>query len=423
MSNESIRKRLKEEDSRKKLENQYKYLTSKVSQKYIQYLMFMIGSEIEHDYPGIVFRLIERNKSEVSHEIKREKVSKRQLNKDRKIFDTLGFCLIIEHIPFDVNIEHKLCQNHLIERAKKYTQKEEIELKLKKTIQEFKMLETKKDEEIKEYELKLQNLQLQANNSEQIREYIEQEKQRLERAKRIISKEKEIHKEHINCNKKLIQAYQEQYNIEDKEANNALARHILNKIIDSLKKLGINRIPARSKIHDGGKSGCYVACHDSLISDKIKNQITSEIKEMVSNNEINVDNLKEIEDIDWVIEFKAMSIQNDKDTKVGGDAQHSKCKGKERVLPAFGNTGEENNKFKDRVLKNTPQFMVYQSSKKREDGTVQKGKVYVCSEIENVVYYYLEALENNPELFKHIIGRKDLFSDKSRVIAEEDIEI
>lgn len=434
MSDGNLRERLsrsikhdrEEADSRKKLENQYKYLTSKESQKYMQYVIYIIGSEIEHEYPGVEFQLIQRNKSEGSHEIKREKVSKRDLKRDRKIFDTLGCCLVIEKIPFGVNIEHKLCQNHLIERAKKYTEIEETKFKLKKTIEEYDILEAETDKEIKECELELQKLEVRANESEEVGKYFEQKRLRLERAKLMVSKEKKAHKEHIDYIEKLIQTYQQQYDIEDKEANNALARHILNKIIDRpriAKMLGLTRIPYRSKVHDGGKSGNYVACHDSLTSLKINEKIVSEMREMFRNNEIEEDYLKSMEGIEWVMEFKAMSIQNYEQTKKGGKAQHSKCEGKERILPAFGDTDEANNKFKDRVLKDTPRYMVYQSSIKREDGTIREGGVYVCSDIENVVYHYLEVLENNPELFKHIIGRKDLFSDKGKIITGNDIEI
>lgn len=437
MSNEDFRQRLStnkkgstrhrtNDETRQKLKVQYEYLISKESRKYMKYVMYIMGSEIEQEYPGVVFRLIERDKSETSHEKKREKVLQKDSKKERKIFDTLGCCLVIEHIPFGANIEHKLCQNHLIERAKKYTEMEETSFILKKTIKEYEELETETDKEIQEDELELKELEVQINESEEVRKKFELKKQRLERAKLRFSKEKEAHKNHIASIEKLIQTYKQQYNVEDKEANNALARHILNNIIDRpriAKKLGITRIPYRSKVHDGGKSGNYIACHDSLTSSKIRDNI-NKMQEMFMDKGIeNKDSVKVREEVEWIIEMQAMSIQNYKQTKKGGKAQHSKCAGKERILPAFGSTDEENNKFKDRVLKDTPRYMVYQSSIKNEDGTIRKGRVYVCSEIENVIYHFLEALENNPELFKHIVGRKDLFSDKSEIVTEYDVDI
>ncbi len=419
-----------DDDIRQELQNQYKYLTSKESQKFMQYVLYILGREIEHEFPGVEFLLKERTKSENSHDRKKDKVLKKDSNKDKKIFDTLGCCLVIKHIPFGTNIEHKLCQKHLTERAKKYTEIEETKLRLKKTIQEYKQLEEEEDKEIQEAELELQELEVQANESEETRRKLELKKERLKRAKERCSKEKESHKNHIASIEELIQTYQQQYDMEDKEANNALARHILNKIIDMpvvAKKLGITRVPHRSKVHDGGKSGYYIAFHDSVTSSKIK-EWTKRIQEMTAQDntetEENEDkNHTSSKDEAWVLEIQAMSSQNYEQTKQNGKAQHSKCDGKERILPPLGETLEENERFKERVLRDTPKNMVYQSSIKKSDGTIREGRVYVCSEVENVTYHFLEALENNPELFKYIIGRVDLFSDKSEIVTGDDIDI
>lgn len=52
-------------------------------------MKYIMGSEIEQEYPRVVFRLIERDKPETSHEKKREKVLQKDSKKERKIFDTL----------------------------------------------------------------------------------------------------------------------------------------------------------------------------------------------------------------------------------------------------------------------------------------------------------------------------------------------
>lgn len=445
MSGEDLRQRLSvnkksnnrhrtDDEIRQELQNQYKYLTSKESKKFMQYVLYILGREIEREFPGVEFLLKGRTKSENSHDRKKDKVLKKDSNKDKKIFDTLGCCLVIKHIPFGTNIEHKLCQKHLTERAKKYTEIEETRLRLKKTIQEYKELDSDEDEELEESELELQKLEAQVNESEETRRKFEFKKERLEKTKKRISREKESHKNHIESIEELIQTYQQQYDMEDKEANNALARHVLNKIIDMpvlSKKLGITRVPHRAKVHDGGKSGYYIAYHDSVTSSKIKEWTEKKQKTAIQDDDkVEKNERKEHKDSAvnskdevWVLEIQAMSIQNYEQTKEDGEAQHSKCDGKARILPPLGETLEENQKFKERVSKDTPENIVYQSSIKKADGTTREGRVYVCSEVENVTYHFLEALENNPELFKYIIGKEDLFSDKSEIVTEEDIDI
>ncbi|MBO5004053.1 MAG: hypothetical protein J6D03_02130 [Clostridia bacterium] len=443
MSNEDFREKLRksssnkhrtDDDIRQELQAQYEYLNNEYSQIFMRNVLYVLGREIEREFPGVRFSLCERTKSETSHKKKQEKVLKKESNKDKKIFDTLGCCLVIEHIPFGTNIEHKLCQKHLTERARKYTEIEENKLKLKKTIQEYKQLEEEEEKEIQEDNKEIQELEEKANASEATRKKVKLKKERLERTKERNRIEKESHQKHISTIEELIQTYQQQYDVEDKEANNALARHILNKIIDMpiiAKKLGITRVPHRSKVHDGGKSGYYIAFHDSLTSTKVK-EWRKRIQEKNGQDNINIEKNSEKEQKDskvdgkdetWVLEIQAMSIQNHEQTKQDGEAQHSKCDGKARILPPLGETSEENEKFRQRVLKDTPKYMVYQSSIIKEDGTMRKGRVYVCSEIENVTYHFLEALEKNPELFKYIIGKENLFSDKSEIVTDDDLEI
>lgn len=407
MSGEDFRNRISisrgskprtEGEIRKALKEQYEYLTSEESDKYTQYVTLTMGQEIEESYPGVQFFLKVRDKSPSSHEGKIERVLKKDSSKDKKIYDTIGICLVIEHIPFGCKVEHALCQKHLTERAKKYTQIEEEKLKLKKIIKEYKDLEDEEAKEIEEIEKEVEMLRLVSYESEENSQEYERKKARLERSREIFNKEKEAHTSHIEEVKRLIDAYKQQYEMEDNEANNALARHILNKIMDKpriSKKLGISRIPHRSKVHDGGKSGHYIASHDSIQSSKLKG---------------------------WVAEMQAMSYQNYREAKEG-EAKHSKCEGKERILPPFGESDEEHKKFRELVLRETPRSWVYQSSSVNKDGTIRKGQIYVCSELENVAYHFLEALENTPELFKEITSREDLFSDNSKIVTEDDIEI
>ena len=116
-----------------------------------------------------------------------------------------------------------------------------------------------------------------------------------------------------------------------------------------------------------------------------------------------------------------MSHQNYEESRQG-DAQHSKSEGKERVLPPYGETESEKEEFKKMTLNETPQNMIYESGGKNEDGTVRKGRVYVCSEVENVTYHFLEALEEHPELFKEIIKDEKLFDDVGKYV-DDDIEL
>ena len=203
---------------------------------------------------------------------------------------------------------------------------------------------------------------------------------------------------HIRDKEKLIDSLQDMYDALDEMSNNTLARYVLNKLLSSpeiTKKLGINRIPHRNKVHDGGKSGYYIACHDSVQSSKLKK---------------------------WIAEVKAMSRQNFNESEEG-DAKHSLNEGKQRVFPPFGETEKEKNEFKQEVLNRTPKFFVYQSSKEQENGSIQKARVYVCSEIENVTNHYLEPLEKSPEFFKYILEDEKLFSDEYSVVEDEEMEI
>ena len=222
---------------------------------------------------------------------------------------------------------------------------------------------------------------------------IKKKEARITKLENWVQREQNNNDGHIKTQEELIAAIQEQYDMKDMECNNDLARHVLNKIIESpemAKKLGIARVPHRSKVHDGGKSGYYVACHDTVKTTKLKDL-----------------------GIDVVMEIKAMSEQNYRESMVG-KAQDSKCEGKERVLPSFGTTEDDHKRFKNVVMSDIPRSMVYQSG-----GENSEPRVYVCSEVENFTYHFLEALEDNPELFKKIIGNPKLFSAEPKIVKEE----
>lgn len=382
----------KEEDYRKKLMDQYEFLTSDSSLEFTQKVFMTLGREIEESFPGVKFRLKGRVKSRESAEEKINRIINKSDKNDKKIFDTLGFCLVIDEIPFSAKIKHNLCQKSLNKRAVVKTQIAEQNLKLMRQLERYEKSEKDEMSLIKEKEQALEDIK-QLIDEEKYNELL----QLIDKDKKMFSDHEKQHIVHIGDIQYAITKLKEQYELRDRECNNYLARHILNKIIDespSLSKLGISRIPHRAKVHDGGKTGYYVAFHDSVQSSKNKN---------------------------WVLEIQAMSHQNYEESREG-DAQHSKSEGKERVLPPYGDTKSEIEEFKELTLKETPQNMIYESGGKNEDGTIKKGRVYVCSEVENITYHFLEALEEHPELFKEIIRDEDLFSDVGKYI-DDDVEL
>lgn len=378
-----------EEDIREELQNKYKILTTGEVQGYMQYIFLTIGQEIEKNFPGVQFYLKGRVKSPNSYNEKIERILRKDSKKEKDIFDTIGFCIVIEKIPYGVNIDHKLCRKHLTQRERIRTRIESATIKLED-------LKNKYAEENEEYKLEVEEVKEELELLKKLgadETAIKKKEARIAKLENWVQREKDNNNGHISTQEELIEAIQEQYDMKDMECNNDLARHVLNKIIESpemAKKLGIARVPHRAKVHDGGKSGYYVACHDTIKTSKLKDL-----------------------GMDVVMEIKAMSEQNYRES-IEGKAQDSKCEGKERVLPAFGTTDEEHEKFRKIVMNDMPKSMVYQG-----EGKNSEARVYVCSEVENFTYHFLEALEDNPELFKKILSKKKLFSDKPIIVKEE----
>ena len=107
-----------------RLKDQYSKLNSDESMKYVEQVMLFIGEEIERKYPGVTFFLKARVKSEESYNEKIKRAAKKKSLKEQQIYDGIGFCLIIEHIPRDFwcddinDKKYEILKNNIAERTK-----------------------------------------------------------------------------------------------------------------------------------------------------------------------------------------------------------------------------------------------------------------------------------------------------------------
>lgn len=339
----------------KKLSEERNILLSNKSREYTEYVLKVIGEELEKQYPKIDFMLKARYKSQKSFDGKVEKQMEEE--KSSEIYDNIGFAIIVRNIPTDAEIEHKYCMKLLQQRAN-------IQNEVTNKIIQANKLKRKLDSTQSEHAQELDNIE-DSNNL----------KQKL--AKSYAETEEAIQSDLMHVGESL-QTLNISYNDKDNECNRILASHMLKYIIRSskvLKKMGIKRIPDRSKEHTGGESGYYIASHNAIKSNKpIKG---------------------------WKVEIQALSYQNYQESKEG-DAKHSDRKGKKRVLPMIpGETESEKRAFFDQIKMVLPQNIVYQTKK----------GVYKCNDLENFCYYYIEQLKKNKDYFNEILT-SNLLSDK-----------
>ena len=386
------------EEYEKKLDEEYRFLNSKESAEYTRRVLLEMGRYIQQNFPGVEFELKARFKSPTSFKGKKDRIRKSE-KPEKPIYDVIGFCFIVKSVSDNFNFQHVLCKQLIDERIaigntidneilSLQEMEESFRCKLNKIRENLKRLSLyPKNEEVvedhkltKEEELnglvkKFNDLKdaYKSNNDIQIL---------LESIQLLINNLQEQLKEFEEKMAKLEVTLKKQYEDKDDEINKMIATHIMNKLMESevfMNKLQLEKIPGRTKIHDGGKSGFYIAFHDNLRSRVLNN---------------------------WILDIHAMSDRNYRVSQ----KDHSQAEGKKRIFPRINSTN-----FKNEVLSRVPRNLVYQCGKYEEtdEGTLietEPGKVYECSDIENIVYFYLEILRENRATFKSIISDCELFS-------------
>lgn len=367
------------------LDKEYELLNSEESKKYTKKVLLEMGKYIEQKYPGVDFELKLRFKSPESFKGKKDRM--RELKeKDKPIYDIIGCCLVVKEVSKDFAFDHKLCR--------KYKKRiSEIELQIINATANLKLLQNEyktvmndnvlKDEDrIREQIARLQNLN---STDELILETIETLKIALERIEKIRELAKRLMQEIENQNREIVNLQNELKETKENETNEMIATHIMNNLLTDksfLNPLKLKKIPGRTKNHDGGKSGFYVAVHDAMGSDLLKY---------------------------WKLEVKGQSGTNYEESKL----DHPKAEGKGRNFPSI--TRDD---FINLVLNTVPKNLVYQHGKFKNGKFIKEPSVYECSDVENVVYYYADILkgESTEKIFKYVVSNKELFSGKGKKV-------
>lgn len=379
--------------NKKDVENlkvKYEKLRSNESIDYMKKILLEFGQEIQKRFPGVDFILKARIKSPKSYNDKINKLRKKSPIGKKDIYDGIGFCLIIKSVADDFDFNHALCSLNVKKRM-------QIKLNIANEKSGFTMLKRKHKKIIKQYE--------EIGSVQEIKEELEKLKSSETKNEHLIKilenslKSQELLKSYVDeliinaqdKNAKIVKLGNDYYMAIDNKINEMIGIHIMNKLTNDEKfmsNLGLEIVPNRKKFHDGGKSGYYIAYHDTLGSTN-----------------------KEFESW-WDMEAQSVSYENYVNSKEG-TAKHSQCEGKSRTFPMIGETKEEQKRFIEEVLNSAPQNYVYENGKYEHGQTIKKGSVYKCSDIENVVYYYVEELKGQPDLFKYIVSDEELFEDKN----------
>lgn len=366
------------------IQEQYELLNSEASWEYTEKIVSAIGNEIEHRFPGVEFELKARFKSPKSIKGKINRYVKSGEIYEKSIDDMIGICLVIKSVSDDFGFEHKLCERSVEDRsniALEVANEEsslvnmtskiasglgiiELDECIADTIKEIKILEKSEQPNQRLIDILKRNLNAMTVQS------------------KVITK---LQSSLESKSAKILRIGGKYYAVSDNNINEMIARYIMNTIVSDKNFLGtldLEREPDRMKNHDGGKSGYYVAYHNSVRSTKLAK---------------------------WKLDIHAMSEYNYIQQK-DGDAKHSSCEGKARTFPKVGRHGIAKEEFIKAVLETAPKNLVYQNGTKTE-----KGKVYRCSDVENMTYFYTEILKDNPELFYELVSDQTLFSDGQRI--------
>ena len=353
---------LSKEDIRK-LKEQYNKMNSPESQEYTKKVLLEMGKFIERNFPGVEFELKARYKSEKSFEGKVERLNKNP-KKGKQIYDNIGFCLIVKSVSDNFDFNHKLCRKKVNERTRvgQSIDNQKSSLTLEQREIDKKILKIKKDIEEANGNLREETIQVLKTRIEE-----------LKRTKTELESKFAIFEEMAN----------KYYYSIDNEINEMISTHIMNKFMDDdvlMNDLDLKKILGKTKNHDGGKSGYYIAFHDAVKSKKLDY---------------------------WMVDLHSMSYENYQESQ----KDHSQAEGKERIFPRLS---EEN--FKKLVLRVAPRNLIYQNGKYKDGQEIVPGRIYECSEIENVVYYFTETLKNNQNTFKYIISDSELFNGAGKLI-------
>ena len=376
------------EKNKQELRAQYDKMNSPESWQYTEEVLLAMGKKIQQEFPGVDFILKARGKSIESHEGKISRLDNSNDSDGKQIYDNHGFRLIIKDVADDFKFEHALCKLNVAQRIK-------IALDIRNEKSSIKLINKKYEKFLDNYdelggstELEQAIKELEQSKSQNI--------QLLNTLKRTLKKLKmqeimitELHKELESKDSKILKMGKNYYEFTNDYINSMMATHIMNSITKDksfMKSLGLRILPWRKKFHAGGKSGYYRAYHDSLGSTR-----------------------KGFEW--WKLELQALSYSDYLVSK-DGSAKHSNCEGKRRVLPKLGETKADKEYFKKKVLRRVPKNLVYQNGIYKDGKEIKPGTVYKCSDVENMVYYYLEVLKDAPDFFEDLISDTSLFSDK-----------
>ena len=232
----------KADERRELLKKQYSDLNSDECKEFTDGVLLLMGQEIERKYPNVRFFLKLRYKSEDSYFKKIDKVMQRENVAEQQIYDGIGFCLVIEHIPNaftaldDDGDKYEKLKKALAGRANRRTEIVNKEFEIKNVKQKF-------DEEYIDFQemlesaFKERNLELTETKIEDRRKYIESlidqmrsqgfPKEKVDRIwkrfKFLVNEERE----RIDAIKEQIELLKELHDRDNNAANRLLAGKIL----------------------------------------------------------------------------------------------------------------------------------------------------------------------------------------------------
>lgn len=363
-------------EHKERLIDNYKKLSSQESLDCALKFFLMFADEIEKKFPGVEFTLKGRVKSPKSF---MDKVAKTE--EGHLIYDNIGFCLVIEKVPDEVEFKQKLCEKYVQDRIniglKIDNEKSDIQLILEKynnTINQLKEMD--KNEEI--IKNRIENLK---NCKEPDNEFIYALKGLIVAKKIYQDLASFLIEQVVNKSEKFVDISNEYLSLKDNDINEMMATDIEDTVMKDPKFLKFLEKLNRTKFHYGGKSGDYIAYHNTFI---IKND--SMIKG--DNGEEAIDNFK------TMFEVQAIAGQNNQIAI----ENHSSAPGKGRNIPRLM---DDKKAFADLAIKSVPLFFIYQNGEKQ---------AYILSNVESFYSYNQEILINTPAFAKKLISDNEYFS-------------
>ena len=222
----------------KKLDEEYELLNSNESQEYTKKVLLEMGKCIQKLFPGVEFELKARFKSPKSFNGKKDRMRK-SAEKEKPIYDNIGFCLIVKSVSDDFDFEHAYC-------SKLVKQRIENESKIDNEKSSLKVLEMKYKNIINglrdntELAEKIEELKKSDNPDENVIRLLEESLKENEKLKKLA----EILKQQIEEKVELIEEIgNEQYEFIDNQINEMIATHIMNKLMN---KFMLSEIQAKS---------------------------------------------------------------------------------------------------------------------------------------------------------------------------------